>query len=165
MDLELITIIVAATALVIGLVDLFLIRSMKKANAELVQMMEEREKTVMLNHMLIPFENAGGSPETIEEGVRSIAKIMKDSLVTKYDIKNAATVKELVEEIKKVNTIDTKLKEEILEFFDRIAYTIYSDDISTDSVKNIKNQALDIISKLNLEMKIPKKPKEKTEKG
>ncbi len=134
--------------------------SIRRETEYMNEKMQEKEKTAMLNHMLIPFENIGtGSRESIEEGVRSIARVMKDSLVTKYNIKNAATVKDLVEEIKDVN-MDSKLKDELLDFFDHIAYTIYSDDISADSVKGIKSQALDIISKLNL--KVEEKPKKKS---
>ena len=164
MDFGIITIIVAALALIIALVDLFIILSLRRETEEISSMIQEKEKTAMLNHMLIPFENVGtGSQESIEEGVRSIARIMKDSLVTKYGIKNAATVKELVEEIKDLN-IDSKLKEELLDFFDHIAYTIYSDDVSADSVKGIKNQALDIISKLNLRVEETSTKKKKKRK-
>lgn len=139
--------ILALVALLVGIGDLVLIWTMRKKTSELVERIEEKDKTVMMNDMFIPFRHDTNNPETIEEGIRSIARVVKDDLVMRYEIKNVATVKELVEEIRK-SDMDSDLKDELLDFFNKVAYTIYSDDITDDTVENIKKSSRSIISKM-----------------
>lgn len=151
-----ITMIIGILALLIGIADFLLIRSTKETLSKLNQKIEEREKTIILNDILIPFKHTGGNPETIEDSIRNIARVIKEGLVAKYKIKNPATVRELVEEIETLS-IEPDLKKELLDFFDNVAYAIYSDDVSEESVKKIRNEALDLISRLQL--RIPTKQK------
>lgn len=93
-------------------------------------------------------QNKWDEQELLEKNIKNLANKLSDLLSTNYGIEEATTYSEIVDEIQDMEVSDQDMKEEVIEFYNKVIKIEYSgDELDKSEKEQLKKTAVDLIRK------------------